>query len=172
MVNDDTHFLPVPNTRNLSVAYMVVNLIYMGFLHSVDCQQILSHMAKKKDPSSVSHTSPMHAFNADGPEITNKGANWKRRRARRKNIRTSTVLFYNAVDGSASDTKSFDEDDMYGSDSDVDTISLKPHSDIQPTITSEKSIEQPVCNLTYCIVSSISHITSMPILSLNWIEWI
>lgn len=142
-------------------------------MHSdIDPQQIPSHMSRKMHTSSVSHTLSTHAFNADAPKITNKGVNRKRRRAHRRNIKTSTILFYNAVDGSASDTKSFDEDDMYGSDSDVETISLKPHSDTQPTMTNEQGMQRTVCNLTYCTVPSVSHTTSMPILSLNWIGWI
>ncbi|KAH9171291.1 hypothetical protein EDB89DRAFT_1907147 [Lactarius sanguifluus] len=37
-------------------------------------------------------------------------------------------MFSDPIDSSSSDAKSFDEDDMYGSDSNAETISLKPDS--------------------------------------------
>jgi hypothetical protein len=40
-------------------------------------------------------------------------------------------MFSDPLDSPSSDSKSFDEDDMYGSDSDVETISMKPSSNEQ-----------------------------------------
>jgi hypothetical protein len=47
------------------------------------------------------------------------------------------------LDSSSSDTQSFDEDDMYGSDSGMETISLKPSSKEQ----ARSADEHMVCNL-------------------------
>jgi hypothetical protein len=49
-------------------------------------------------------------------------------------------MFSDPVDGSSSDTQSFDEDDMYGSDSGVETISLAPLSNTQAKTTGEHMV--------------------------------
>lgn len=55
------------------------------------------------------------------------------------------LLFSDPLDGSSSDEQSFDEDDMCGSDSDVETISLGFRSNVQtrqmdaPVVCSMKS---------------------------------
>ena len=53
-----------------------------------------------------------------------------RHRQRRDNP-SDLVLFSDSLDGTSSDEQSFDDDDMFGSDSDAQTISLplKPNSD-------------------------------------------
>ena len=43
-----------------------------------------------------------------------------------RSVRTSAIPFSDPLESTSSDSKSFDEDDMFGSDSDVETISLKP----------------------------------------------
>jgi hypothetical protein len=43
-----------------------------------------------------------------------------------RTVRPSPIMLSNPLDSPSSDAKSFDEDDMYGSDSDIETISLKP----------------------------------------------
>jgi hypothetical protein len=52
------------------------------------------------------------------------------------------MLFSDSEDDLSSDTQSFDMDDLYGSDSGIETFSLAPHSDAQVRMTSE----QTVCN--------------------------
>jgi hypothetical protein len=46
-------------------------------------------------------------------------------------------MFSDPVDGSSSDAQSFDEDDMYGSDSGVEKISLAPHLNVQVGMSNE-----------------------------------
>ena len=43
-----------------------------------------------------------------------------------RSVRSSAIPFSDSLESTSSDSKSFDEDDMFGSDSDVETISLKP----------------------------------------------
>jgi hypothetical protein len=49
-------------------------------------------------------------------------------------------MFFDPLDSSSSDTQSFDEDDMFGSDSGVETISLKPESEEQASPTNEYTV--------------------------------
>ena len=67
----------------------------------------------------------------------------KRKRAVHKNNNDSLFMFSDPVDSSSSDTESFDVDDMYGSDPDVQTISMK-HLTIEEPMSSD---ENNVCTL-------------------------
>ncbi|KAI9431756.1 hypothetical protein H4582DRAFT_2062363 [Lactarius indigo] len=58
-------------------------------------------------------------------------------------------MFSDPVDDSPSDTQSFDEDDMYGSDGDVETISLKP-------LLEHVSEEQETSSINQC-VADVEH---------------
>ncbi|KAF8258709.1 hypothetical protein EI94DRAFT_1707749 [Lactarius quietus] len=49
----------------------------------------------------------------------------------------SPVMLSDPSNGSSSDAQSFDEDDMYGSDSGIQSISMKPHSEEKVTISNE-----------------------------------
>lgn len=82
------------------------------------------------DKHTVSHslTSPMNPSNA--PDRTHK-------RAGRSDGRTSPLMFPDPEDDLSSDTESFDEDDMYGSDSGGETISLTASSNSQVYIHSD-----------------------------------
>jgi hypothetical protein len=55
------------------------------------------------------------------------------------------MLFSDSEDNLSSDTQSFDMDDLYGSDSGIETFSLAPPSDAQVRMTSE----QTVCNFPH-----------------------
>ncbi|KAI9432529.1 hypothetical protein H4582DRAFT_2083395 [Lactarius indigo] len=59
------------------------------------------------------------------------------------------TMFSDPVDDSPSDTQSFDEDDMYGSDGDVETISLKP-------LLEHVSEEQETSSINQC-VADVEH---------------
>jgi hypothetical protein len=53
--------------------------------------------------------------------------------------RPSPLMLSDPLDSPSSDARSFDEDDMYGSDSDVETISLRPFR-AQPAINAGDSL--------------------------------
>ena len=73
----------------------------------------------------------------------------KRKRAVHKNYHDSLLMFSDPVDDSSSDTKSFDVDDMYGSDPDVETISMKPLTTEEPTSSDENNVCTLWLNITY-----------------------
>ncbi|KAF8267879.1 hypothetical protein EI94DRAFT_1801089 [Lactarius quietus] len=54
----------------------------------------------------------------------------------------SPVMLSDPSDGSSSDAQSFDEDDMYGSDSGIQSISMKPHSKEEVTISNEVQMNE------------------------------
>jgi hypothetical protein len=51
----------------------------------------------------------------------------------------SPLMLSDPLDSPSSDARSFDEDDMYGSDSDVETISLRPFR-VQPALNAGDSL--------------------------------
>jgi len=53
---------------------------------------------------------------------------------------TLSDMLSDPLESPSSDTMSFDEDDMYGSDSDVETISLKPFLNKQETNANESLV--------------------------------
>ncbi|KAF8258426.1 hypothetical protein EI94DRAFT_1815345 [Lactarius quietus] len=54
----------------------------------------------------------------------------------------SPVMLSDPIDDSSSDTQSFNEDDMYGSDSGIQSISMKPHSKEEVTISNEVQMNE------------------------------
>jgi hypothetical protein len=67
-------------------------------------------------------------------------------------VHEMSIMLSEPLDSSSSDAKSFDEEDMYGSDSDIETISL-PSGSYQI----QDSLDHPVC--TQCFFPSIHDIT-------------
>jgi hypothetical protein len=53
--------------------------------------------------------------------------------------RPSPLMLSNPLDSPSSDARSFDEDNMYGSDSDIETISLRPFR-AQPALNAGDSL--------------------------------
>jgi hypothetical protein len=64
----------------------------------------------------------------------------KHRRKVRKDDNNPPTMLSDPLDSSSSDAQSFDEDDMYGSDSGVETISLKPDSNNEARETEEMMV--------------------------------
>ena len=84
-----------------------------------------THGTKRKRTFSNTSETPVHLSIAQGdlPDTSNlhqhtHGVCWT--------ARASPVMLSNSLSSSSSDDKSFDEDDMYGSDSNIETISLRP----------------------------------------------
>lgn len=88
-----------------------------------------------KHTSSYMRNAASHGHQTDdhSPDQTNL-------RTSRKDPRNPPSMLSDPIDSPSSDTKSFDEDDMYGSDSDVETISLKPDSDEQTRVVNEHMV--------------------------------
>jgi hypothetical protein len=129
-----------------------------------------SHTSKVKLTSSTSHTPGSHAPDAvtqDHQRAHRTADRTYKRKARRDGPNPPSMLL-DPIDSSSSDTKSFDEDDMYGSDSGVETISLKPDSKEEARSTNEYM----VCNCHIRFIPDLllsSHIRSRTLnLSLNW----
>lgn len=105
-----------------------------------------SQTSKRKRISSVSHTSQTNSptsASQDHHDASNDH-DQARKRESRQELRKTLPIFSDPIDYSSSDTMSFDEDDMYGSDSGNETISLAPHS-AQANMRSE----HVVCSLDY-----------------------
>ena len=66
----------------------------------------------------------------------------------------SPLMLSDPLDSPTSDTKSFGEDDMYGSDSDVETISLKPPCEV-PATESDASLVCPDWLTLFCFLHLI-----------------
>ena len=94
------------------------------FTITLDIMQ--SHTSKGKTILSTSHTSVKHTSATIKPDNlgASRAPNRKGRRTPRRKVRSPQAMFPDPLDSPSSDTKSFDEDDMYGSDSGVETISL------------------------------------------------
>ena len=75
----------------------------------------------------LTHTSDTHipANNMQDEDRTLPINNHTQPRPLREAAYHSPLMLSDPLDSPTSDTKSFDEEDMYGSDSDVETISLK-----------------------------------------------
>ena len=82
-----------------------------------------SHTSEGNSASSTLDMSVEQAVKQDH-HTTAKAAVQKRKRTSRKISFNPDVMFSEPLDSPSSDAKSFNEDDMYGSDSDVETYSL------------------------------------------------
>ncbi len=78
----------------------------------------------------------------------------KHKQKSRKNDCNPPDMLSDPLDGSSSDAQSFDEDDMYGSDSGVETISLKPDSNNEARETKDMM----VCVWTIIFIQDILHL--------------
>ena len=66
----------------------------------------------------------------------------------------SPLMLSDPLDSPTSDTRTFDEDDMYRSDYDVDTISLK-HPCIAPATESDASLVCPESLTSFCFLQLV-----------------
>lgn len=114
-----------------------------------------SHTSDIKRTPSTSHTPGSHTPGSASPghHAAGTAADQTYRRKARRDIRDPPTMLSDPLDGSLSDNQSFDEDDMYGSDSDIETISLKPESEEQARSTNEYI----VCNWLTTLIHSILH---------------
>jgi hypothetical protein len=102
-----------------------------------------SHKSKGKQTVSTSCTSatPSHTPVLQGQHSDSKVHGRKNVQRLPWTVDNSPIMLSDALDSpSSSDAKSFDEDDMYGSDSSVETISLK-----RPFQALNVANESPVC---------------------------
>lgn len=89
-----------------------------------------SHTSKGKGSSSTSDTSVSHSpvtakeVHQIPTSVPDQKHVWKSRR----HVHTPRIMFLDPSDDPLSDAESFDKDDMYGSDSGVETISLRSGS--------------------------------------------
>jgi hypothetical protein len=104
-----------------------------------------SHTSEITRTSSTSHPSGSHTPDAvtRDRQTAHETADRTYKRKARRDVRNPPTMLCDPLDSSSSDTQSFDEDDMYGSDSGVETISLKPSSKEQ----ARSADEHMVCNL-------------------------
>ena len=128
-----------------------------------------SHTSKGKHTSFVSHTSPTPPSSTvtRHHQSANKAPDQKRKWNVRKDVRLSPMLFSDSEDDLSSDTQSYDMDDLYGSDSGIETFSLTSYSDAQVRMTSK----QTVCNFPNYTHSGLSQSSRMVIRSHNLTGW-
>jgi hypothetical protein len=113
-----------------------------------------SHKSKGKQtvPTSCTSATPSHTPVLQGQHSDSKVHGRKNVQRLPWTVDNSPIMLSDALDSpSSSDAKSFDEDDMYGSDSGVETISLK-----RPFQALNVANESPVCTY-YLRLSLVSH---------------
>ena len=131
----------------------ITSMFTTTFTITLDIMQ--SHTSKGKPISSTSHTSVKHTSATIIPDNPDAGRapNWMGRQRSHQKVHSPQAMFPNPLDSSSSDAKSFDEDDMYGSDSGVETISLASGS--------KGKVQSPDENKVYAWASytHFSHLT-------------
>ena len=94
--------------------------------------------------SSISHTMKPHTSitaTHSGQSTPSFTAPYQKQEARaQRHVRIAPIMLSNPVEDSSEDDQSFDEDDMYGSDSGVKTISLAPRSPIRQPSPEEEIV--------------------------------
>ena len=84
-----------------------------------------THGTKRKRTSSNISETPIHLAISQGDPPNTSNLHQHTHGVRRI-AHASPVMLSDSLSSSSSDDKSFDEDDMYGSDSDIETVSLRP----------------------------------------------
>ena len=99
--------------------------IYIAELEVSPKNIMLSHNSEVTQPASHSSETYTHAGNMQDEDMDDQviiqGQPW----LGRQRVYHSPIMLSDPLDSPSSDAKSFDEEDMYGSDSDVETVSLK-----------------------------------------------
>ena len=97
---------------------------------------------KGKEPANPKVTNTTASLRSPGG-VDDRSAMMRkiRRRRQRHDNPSDLVLFSDSLDGTSSDEQSFDDDDMFGSDSDAQTISLP----LKPSSDKNSCDEQVVC---------------------------
>ena len=111
-----------------STAIVVIRVAYTH----IDCCIMYPSTFKGKEPANSKVTRTTASLQNPGGADDHSAMMRKIRRCRQRRDNSSDlVLFSDSLDGTSSDEQSFDDDDMFGSDSDAQTISLplKPNSD-------------------------------------------
>lgn len=88
-----------------------------------------SHRSKRIRTSLHISTTPTHVSpgsSAQAHQVDDGVHDRKPKQKVNRKTCTSPIMLSDPLESPSSDEKSFDEDDMYGSDSGVETISLKP----------------------------------------------
>lgn len=126
--------------------------VYLRHCNASITQHIMqSHSSKVKHSSSTSRSSDTILQDHKAP---NNAPDQKHRQKARRDVRNPPTMFSDPLDSSSSDTRSFDDDDMYGSDSGVETISLK--HDLKEKARDNK--ETMVCTCPTMYIRAILHL--------------
>jgi hypothetical protein len=92
-----------------------------------------SHSSKQSNASKT-HTIDSVNRQTDHDQGKANACNPKRKRATCKKTRDPPLMLSDPIDSSSSDTKSFDVDDMYRSNSEVETINMRPFTKEEPRL--------------------------------------
>src|ERR1700744_5129724 len=112
-----------------------------------------SHTSESSPTCSISHSqaSPTHSTHSlpYSDQSPHMASSWSNKPKYQRNVQNAPDLFSDPLDSPSSDARSFDEDKMYGSDSDGETISLKPHVDELVGSTSDQANDSMVCHMNH-----------------------
>jgi hypothetical protein len=126
-------------------------VIYMALIRSHP-HHIMHNSTSKGKQASTMHTSvPPNQEPSDAHDITLIRRKVNKHQQRRPDP-SELLLFSDPLDGTSSDEQSFDEEDMCGSDSDVETISLgfRSNDQVQPIDMQVVCIVLLGIMVTYC----------------------
>lgn len=123
--------------------YVIMHLNIFRVLRNCLLKHYTMQSREEKHSSPASDNSSLHTpiTVKQGSSTTNRDANRTSRWDTRRVIRTPPDMYSDPVDGSDSDTESFHADELYGSDSGGETISLRT----APKQQSQSSDESVVC---------------------------
>jgi hypothetical protein len=132
--------------------FILLPSVYLRLCNASITQHIMqSHSSKVKHSSSTSRSSDTILQDHKAP---NNAPDWKHRWKARRDVCNPPTMFSDPLDSSSSNTRSFDDDDMYGSDSGVETISLK--HDLKEKARDNK--ETMVCTCPTMYIRAILHL--------------
>jgi hypothetical protein len=103
------------------MSYVIIFIVLQYFTMIPYIMQ--SQIRNDSSASSTLNTSVKHTIQTSHHGIISAPARKQKQRSPRT-FRHTKVMFSDPLDSTSSDEQSFDEDDMFGSDSDVETISL------------------------------------------------
>ena len=118
-----------------------------------------SHTSESSPTSSFSHSQASPTHSTHPPSHSDQSADiisWSHKQKHKRNVRSSPILFSDPLDSPSSDAKSFDEDEMYGLDSDGETISLKTHVGALVESTTNQANDSKVCHMSHAF--SLTHL--------------
>ena len=109
------------------------------------------HSLKRKRTSSDVSTSIAHVYPSQGDPPDPILRPLKPKPKSHRTTRHSPVMLSDPLSSPSSDEQSFDEDDMYGSDPDVETISLRPLLQSPESESQTGEMDEPLVLVTLLI---------------------